>query len=125
MRKNVMDPLVIDALREAVRQDRAIRLVVFGKGRDSKGLFPKRTKPYGQAIKACLDKEHGFLEVIREERKGKTLHHFVRINHRGLETLVANLPVEEYGKLVGEAVPIYRGKLLQECLKSIRDRLEQ
>src|SRR5947209_1522806 len=120
-----MDPLVLAALREAVRQERAIPLVGFGKERDAKGLFPTRTKPYGEAIKLCLDKEAGFLNVAREEGKGKAVHQFVTINDRGLDALVANLPTDEYGKLVAEAASAYRGKLLEQCLRSVRARLGQ
>jgi DNA-binding PadR family transcriptional regulator len=120
-----MDPLIIAALREAIRQEHASPVVGGGKGRTAKGLFPKRTKPYGEAIKVCLDKEHGFLDIIREEQKGKTIQQFVRINDRGLETLVANLPVEEFGKLIAEAHSSYRGKLLEQCLRSVRERLSQ
>jgi hypothetical protein len=120
-----MEPLVLDALREAVRQERAIPMVGVGKGRDAKGLFPKRTKPFGEAIKLCLDKDHGFLDVIREERKGKTVRQFVTINGRGLDALVTNLPSDEYGKLFAEAAPIFRGRLLAQCLRAVRERLGQ
>jgi hypothetical protein len=120
-----MDSVVLDALREAVRQERAIPLVKVGKGRAAEGLFPKRTKPYGEAIKRCLDKDHGFLEVVREERKGKTVRQFVRISERGLDALAAHLPIEEYGRLVAEAAPVFRGQLLELCLRSVRDRLGQ
>jgi hypothetical protein len=120
-----MDSLVLDALRESLRHQDAIPLVSQGKRPEGKGLFPKRTKPYAQAIQTCLDKKHALLDIVREERKGKTVHHFVTINDHGLDALTANLPVEEYLKLVEEAVPDRRARLIDICLESVRRRVSQ
>jgi hypothetical protein len=121
----VLDDIVLDALREAVRQDNPVRLVTSGKRPENKGLFPKRAKPYTAAIALCLDKEKGLLEIAREERKGRTVAQFVTINEHGLEALAAHVPVEEYRKLLDQVSPSYRTRLVEKCLESVRRSSEQ
>jgi chromosome segregation ATPase len=119
----VVDNITLGALREALRQDGEVRLVSLGK--KVKGLYPKRTGPYAQSIKACVDGDSPLLDVTREETKGKTRHVFVRISERGMEVLLNHLPLEEFGTVRNEAAPALQAKLEEKCRNVIRQRLDQ
>lgn len=119
----MVDNMTLSALREALRQDGEVRLVSLGK--KGKGLFPKRTGPYAQLIKACVDGDQPLLDVTRQETKGKTRHVFVRISEQGLETLLSHLPLEEFGTVLNEAAPTLQTKVADKCLNVIRQRFDQ
>src|SRR3954468_25058706 len=117
-RWDVVDDITLGALREALRQNGEVRLVSLGK--TMKGLFPKRTGPYAQSIKACVEGDQPLLDVTREESKGKTRHVFVRISDQGIETLLSHVPVQEFATLRSEAAPHLQATITEKCLSTIR-----
>lgn len=122
---DAVNEITLKALREALRQDGEIRLVSVGKKSEGKGLFPTRAGPNAQAIKACFDGNQPLFNVAREEKKGKTQHLFVRINDRGIETLLVHLSPEEFGTLLNEVAPALQSKVVNKCLHIVQQRFDQ
>jgi hypothetical protein len=114
---------VLEALREAVRHEGEIRLVTQGRKPEGKGLFPRRTKPYAQAIEMCLNVEKPLLEIIREEQKGKTITQLVKITPHGLQTLSEHTSPEEYEGLIKDAAPARQEELIEACVQASKKRL--
>ena len=115
---------VLKALRQALTQDREIPLVTIGKGRADKGLFAKATGASREAIDTCLNEGDPLLTVVREVTSDDGVRKFVEINDRGIRILSASVSVDEIENLLSDAAPRFRGKLITECLASLRHQSE-
>jgi hypothetical protein len=121
----VLDPLIINALRGALRAEHPVRLVSAGKRPDVAGLFPSTAKKYAQAIAICLDKEQPLLDVVREETVKAKIYRFVIVNDRGIGALVSSVPAEEHENLMREAAPRHRANLAEKCVAVARRSLAE
>lgn len=71
---------LIEALKEALARPEEQPLYKIGK---QPGLFPSRTGLYADAAQRAL--QHGLLEIVRSEIKGKAESDWVRITTRGVQ----------------------------------------
>jgi DNA-binding PadR family transcriptional regulator len=81
MSEKVTDSLV-EALRLAMAEPQEQRLFRSGK---LAGLFPSRAGTHAEAAKRAI--EHGLLEVVRTDTKGKVIVEWVRLTPQGVEFL--------------------------------------
>ncbi len=117
---------LLEALRRALAEPGEAPIAKVG---DRPGLFAGKSG--NQAEAAARAKQHGFLEIVRTETKGKSTIEWVRITPAGVNFLHdhespqrALADLKELLEINQQAIPAWLGEM-QDALRQISNRLSQ